>query len=361
MSVNPSVAPAIWFPTVRAGTGTDVFTERLVAGLRDYGLRAEITWLPLRSEYAPWTVPIPRPPEWANVAHVNTWLHSRFLPKDLPVVATIHHAMHHPSVMAYKGIARAAYHRYWIAPNERRVLRRADKSVAVSEFVAETARCALLDVPMQVIYNGVDSDKFRPGNRQRELGEPFRLLFVGSWKKLKGVDLLAPIMRELGDDFELRYTGGPSADSDKVDLPANMRDIGRLHGEGFVISAMQNADALLFPSRSEGHPLVVIEAMACGLPVIATRGSSLVEVIEDRVTGTLCAEGDVSAFAKACRDLASAKRGNESQPKMSRDYAARNYSIEQMVDSYLGIYRKLSEARTSPGRGLSPSDPPECP
>jgi len=361
VSVNPSVAPAIWFPAVRAGTGTDVFTERLVAGLRDYGLRAEITWLPLRSEYAPWTVPIPRPPEWANVAHVNTWLHSRFLPKDLPVLATIHHAMHHPSVKAYKGNTRAAYHRYWIAPNERRVLRRADRVVAVSQFVAATARQYLLETPTQVIYNGVDTDKFTPRNHQRNLGEPFRLLFVGSWKKLKGVDLLAPIMRELGDGFELRYTGGSSTDPHKVDLPANMRDIGRLPGEESVVSAMQEADALLFPSRSEGHPLVVIEAMACGLPVIATRGSSLVEVIEDRVTGTLCAEGDVSAFAKACRDLASAERENESLPNRPRDYATRNYSIEQMVDSYLDIYRKLSEARTSPRREPDPSDRPECP
>lgn len=37
--------PAIWFPTVRTGTGTDVFTERLIAGLNERGIRAEITWL----------------------------------------------------------------------------------------------------------------------------------------------------------------------------------------------------------------------------------------------------------------------------------------------------------------------------
>ena len=67
-----STAPAIWFPTVRTGTGTDVFTQRLVADLSKRGVRAEITWLPLRAEYAPWTVPIPQPPAWATVAHVNT-------------------------------------------------------------------------------------------------------------------------------------------------------------------------------------------------------------------------------------------------------------------------------------------------
>lgn len=42
--------PAIWFPTVRTGTGTDVFTERLVKGLNEQGIKAEITWLPLRAD-----------------------------------------------------------------------------------------------------------------------------------------------------------------------------------------------------------------------------------------------------------------------------------------------------------------------
>jgi glycosyltransferase involved in cell wall biosynthesis len=351
--------PAIWFLAVRTGTGTDVFTERLAKGLAGRGIRNEVTWLPLRAEYAPWIVPTPQPPEWADIVHVNTWLHSHFIPSDLPVVATIHHAMHHPSVKAYKGTARAAYHRYWIAPNERRILRRADKIIAVSEFVAEAARRTLLDVPLQVIYNGVDIKKFRQGNRQRKPGEPFRLLFVGSWKRLKGVDLHAPIMRELGNDFELRYTGGPFASPDKAGMPSNMQDIGRLYGEESVVSAMQDVDALLFPSRSEGHPLVVIEAMACGLPVVATRGSSLVEVVVDGATGMLCAEGDVNAFTEACRRLANAGRGYESLSNSSRAYAVRNYSIEQMIDSYIAVYRKLFESRRRGHEFCTPGRP-EC-
>ena len=45
--------PAIWFPAIRTHTGTDVFTERLVEGLNKQGIKAEITWLPLRAEYLP--------------------------------------------------------------------------------------------------------------------------------------------------------------------------------------------------------------------------------------------------------------------------------------------------------------------
>lgn len=333
--------PAIWFPTVRTGTGTDVFTERLVAGLQRRGVRAEITWLPLRAEYAPWTVPVPRPPAWATIAHVNTWLHSRFLPKHLPIVATVHHSVHDPDSKAYKGVARAAYHRFWIAPNERRVLRRADHVVAVSRFVAEATKQTLLDVPMRVIYNGVDTDKFRSGNRQRRPGEPFRLLYVGSWMARKGVDLLAPIMRELGDGFELRYTGGKAAERDKPGMPTNMHDTGRLKSDEAVVEAMQDVDALLFPSRSEGFGLVAAEAMACGLPVIATRGSSLVEVVENGVTGILCPRDDVARFVAGARTLKKDPERAHRMAEAARAVVLARFARGDMIDAYVKLYRAL--------------------
>ncbi len=334
-----SSQPAIWFPTVRTGTGTDVFTERLVAGLQARGLRAEITWLPLRAEYAPWTVSVPKPPEWANVCHINTWLHPRFIPRRMPVVATLHHSIHDPALRPYKGWLRAAYHRYWIVPIERRVLHRADQVIAVSQFVANMARQTLCDVPMQVIYNGIDIELFRPGSRARQPDEPFRLLYVGAWRYLKGVDLLAPIMRELGDAFELRYTGGPAAEKDKPSMPANMHDIGRLSGAE-VVAAMQNADAFLFPSRSEGLPLVAIEAMACGLAVIVSRASSLPEVVEDGFSGTglLCHGDDASPYVLAVRNLAGAPDVAVRMGQRSRARVQSDFSFVRMVEAYLYLY-----------------------
>jgi len=331
-------SPAIWFPTVRTGTGTDIFTERLVSDLRARGLRAEISWLPLRAEYAPWTVAIPEPPAWADIAHVNTWLHPRFLPRNLPFIATIHHSVHHPAARAYKGALRSAYHRFWIAPNERQVMRRASGISAVSQFVADTARRTLLDVPMRVIYNGVDTALFVPGSRQRKAGEPFRLLYVGSWMARKGVDLLAPIMRELGEGFELHYTGGPATAQDKPSQPPNLHDIGRLRGDAAVVAAMHTADALLFPSRSEGFGLVAAEAMACGLPVIATRGSSITEVVQDGMTGLLCPQDDVQAFVLAAQKLAADKALQANMADAARQSVEQRFSTEIMLDRYIHAY-----------------------
>lgn len=337
-----SKQPAIWFPTVKTNTGTDVFTERLVKGLNQQGIKAEITWLPLRAEYAPWTVPVPKPPLWANIAHVNTWLHSRFLPRQLPVIATLHHSIHDPALHPCKGFARAAYHRWWIAPNERRVMQRANRVVAVSQFAADTARKTLVDVPMEVIYNGIDTQQFRPPPGERTPHQPFRLLYVGSWKALKGVDLLAPIMRELGNRFELRYTGGSAAEDDKSDMPANARDLGLLQGADAVIAAMQDADAFLFPSRSEGFPLVAIEAMACGLPTIASRCSSLTEAIEDRASGILCTQDDTAAMAAACREMADDQAAYMRMAATARARVLKDLSTDKMVDAYMQIYASVT-------------------
>ncbi|MCL1477300.1 glycosyltransferase family 4 protein [Marinobacter sp. M3C] len=326
--------PAIWFPTVRTNTGTDIFTQRLVKGLKDRGIRAEVTWLPLRAEYAPWTVRAPKPPEWATVVHVNTWLHPRFIPKTLPAIATIHHAVHHPDALGYKGWLRAAYHKHWIAPMERRVMRRARKVIAVSQFVADTAKKTLVDVPMQLIYNGIDTDIFTPGTRVRLPEEPFRLLYVGSWKALKGVDLLAPIMSELGDTYELHYTGGPTSKKDKATMPPNMRDIGRLNGDAEVAKAMQNADALLFPSRSEGFGLVAAEAMACGLPVFASAGSSVIEVIDHKKNGYLCKRDSIADFTRAIRHLASNDSLRRKMSSSARLSAKNRFSENIMLSAY---------------------------
>src|SRR5690606_39712964 len=111
------------------------------------------------------------------------------------------------------------------------------------------ARESLCDVPIDVVYNGVDTSNFTPGVSVRDPAQPFRLLYVGSWIPRKGVDLLPHIMRELGDEFELHYTGGADAELDKARMPKNTLDLGKLD-ERRVAECMRSADALILPTRS---------------------------------------------------------------------------------------------------------------
>lgn len=334
-----STLPAVWFPNVRAGTGTDVFTQQLCDGLNERGIRAEITWLPHRAEYLPWTVPVPKPPAWANLVHVNTWLHERFIPGDLPVVATLHHSIHDPALRPYKGFLRAAYHDKWIAPIERRVMQRAQRVIAVSQFAADMGRKTLCDVPVEVIHNGIDTARFKPPSQERVPGKPFRLLYVGSWMSRKGVDLLAPILWELGDEFELRYTGGVSAERDKSNMPLNMYDIGRLDG-GEVAGAMQQADVFLFPSRSEGFGLVAVEAMACGVPVVGFKGSSISEIVDSGRSGILLQRDDIDGIVSAVRRL---KKDVDLWRQMSEAAVrrAKIFDVCAMMHMYIETYQSL--------------------
>ena len=117
----------------------------------------------------------------------------------------------------------------------------------------------------------------------------------------------------------------------------NMHDLGRL-SETEVVQAMQNADAFLFPSRSEGFGLVVAEAMACGLPVIGIQGSSVAELVTQGVTGRLCAHDDVLGMAEAARGLAGQRRLLAAQSLAARETAETRFEIQLMLDAYINTY-----------------------
>lgn len=332
---------AVWFPAIRARSGADVFTERLCTALNAHGIRAAITWLPLRAEYAPWSVPVPKPPDWATVAHVNSWLPQRFWPSDLPVVCTLHSCVHDPALTPFKRPLQRLYHRFWIERVERAALTRAQHVVAVSHYTARMAAAAFGRQQISVIPNGIDTAFFTPVVRT-EPHTPFRLLYVGNWNRLKGVDMLGPIMTALGAGFALYYTADRSGRHNCYPLPGNCYCLGRLNAEA-LHQAYQQADALLFPSRLEGFGLVAAEAMACGLPVIAARSSSLPEVVEEGKTGLLRAVDEVDQFVAAARLLATDRGLWRRMRQAARERVETRFSEHQQVNRYLRVYTDLTD------------------
>lgn len=332
--------PAVWFPAIKTGTGTDVFTERLCEGLRESGLRAEVTWLPPRAEYLPWAVPLPAAPKWANIAHVNTWLHLRFVPTHLPVLATMHLCVHDPSLKQYKSYVQSFYHRHWIRPLEAAMLRRATRVIAVSKYTARRTLEMFGDGGISVIHNGVPIKKEADPRREaRHLHTPFRLLYVGNWSLRKGIDLLSPIMESLGEGFELWYTADSRNSHQNVSLPRNCKCIGRLAGDKLE-RFYREADALLFPTRLEGFGLVAAEALMAGLPVIASNCSSLPEIVKDGESGILCPPGNVAAFVRAIRDVSDAKVWASMGEKAAR-LAKVEFNLERMVEKYIEEYNRV--------------------
>lgn len=84
--------------------------------------------------------------------------------------------------------------------------------------------------------------------------------------------------------------------------------------------------------------------MACGLPVICTNGSSLMEVVQGGVTGYLCSQDDVAAFAQACRQLGQNPQVQAVMQNKVREWVVQSFTIETMLQSYCSTYQKLCNA-----------------
>jgi glycosyltransferase involved in cell wall biosynthesis len=332
--------PAIWFPTIRTGTGTDIFTIRLVKALNRRGIQSDITWLPHRAEYAPWSVTRPLPPPWANVVHINSWLPQKFIPKNLPLVATSHGCVHDPLFAPYKNLIRKLYHRVWIRHCEAKNIARAFTVTAVSHYTAEQTMQIFGRSEIEVIYNWIDTKVYTPSLRQHP-HIPFRLLFVGKPSRRKGCDLLPLIMERLGPEFELRYTGFPQ-DLGVKKLPDNIISIGHLTNEISLIEAYRDADALLFPSRLEGFGLVMLEAQAIGRPVIASNGSSLPEVAKHDQSGLLCPLDDTEAFANAARTLRESPKRWRQMCEQAAARANNNFAEKPAIDAWIDLYDRIT-------------------
>jgi len=235
---------------------------------------------------------------------------------------------------------------------------RADRVFTVADSIAEHLRRLGATRPIRRIGNGVDLDRFyqesRPEARRRlALDETANVLItVGGLCERKGfhrvIEILPRLQAEFGDVHYL-VAGGPSPEGDWSDrLQAQARAAGvsdRVHFLGplapealrWVLSA---ADLFVLATRNEGWANVLLEAMACGLPVVATDVGGNAEVICNTSLGSLVPFGDVDALSDA---IAGALRRDWDRASI-RAYAAEN-DWQRQVDALIGEFRALSRCR----------------
>jgi glycosyltransferase involved in cell wall biosynthesis len=158
---------------------------------------------------------------------------------------------------------------------------------------------------LRIVHCGVDPARYRGPSAPSDAG--LRLLFVGRLAAVKGLRVLfEALTRARGAGVSLTVIGdGP----ERAHAEAEAERIGDISLIGYqsqdaVAKAFADADALVLPSFAEGVPVVLMEAMAAGLPVIATRVGGVGELVQDGVSGLLVAPGDVDALHDAIMALA---------------------------------------------------------
>jgi glycosyltransferase involved in cell wall biosynthesis len=104
--------------------------------------------------------------------------------------------------------------------------------------------------------------------------------------------------------------------------------------------ALGDADLFLLPSETESFGLAALEAMACGVPVIASAVGGLPEVIPEGEVGFLCPLGDVEAMAVAARRLLGDAALHRRLSRAARRLAETRYRVEPAVDRYVTVYRR---------------------
>ena len=334
----------IWLPAIRGGSGADVFTFRLCQAIRREGLDAEISWFPRIYELFPFLLRRVSPPRGTTIIHANSWNAFAFKRKSIPLVVTEQLGIFDRAAQGHKSLPQFIYHETVIRQFVKASFRVASAATAVSDYTALGLQRSLGINSAKVIYNSVNTETFAPSSeRETNHSGRFRLLFVGNPIRRKGADLFAPIMRALGPKFELYFTAGRRQLSPR-DVTSNMFPLGRITNDVDLVKLYQRSDALLFPSRFEGLPIAVLEAMACAKPVIAANTSSLAEIIDDGVNGILCPSDDTDAFVAACRRLADERQICNRYGRAARECVKLRFSEDVVVHQYIDLYHRISSS-----------------
>jgi glycosyltransferase involved in cell wall biosynthesis len=222
-------------------------------------------------------------------------------------------------------------------------LKKAHRVTAVSKFTAGLVRKDLAFLrPIKIIYNGVDSEFFRPKPSPRSDYGEIRVFFSGNLNRRKGAPWLAAIANRLQENVHIYFTHGLRT---RNTLPHhdNLKPIGPVPFQE-MSTRYHQMDVLLMPTVREGLSLSVLEAMSSGLPVIASDCSSLSEQIDNGRGGFLCPIGDVDAFADRINFLAESPKLRREMGEYNRAKVEKYFTLERMIKEYKNLFEEVLSA-----------------
>ena len=319
-----------------------------------------------------------------HAAYFDLWMLPRFS-QQLPVILTLHDAWllsghcshsftcdrwktgcgHCPDLTIPPSVRRDATAYNWRRKQE--IFARSQLYIATpSHWLMNKVQESMLSpgvIEARVIPNGVDLRIFLPGDMQAArtaLGIPQEakvLLTTGvmirrnRWKDYTTLkDAVALAANQLPDQDVLLIILGEDAPPERIDR-MEIRYIPYQNAPRIVADYYKAADIYVHAARADTFPISILEAMACGIPVVATAVGGIPEQVEDSRTGFLVSIGDAQALASRITQLLSIESLKKEMGLRAVERARRHYDFDQQVDAYLGWYEELLLERKE-GMGL---------
>lgn len=228
-----------------------------------------------------------------------------------------------------------------------------DSTTTLVTFVSKGARDRYQRVgavsPEKSVHvpNGIDTEMFEKESEGSEINEEFVWITVGNLQEQKGHEVLleaVSILSNSNDDFRVNIIGEGELRShlestaQKLSVSIITNFMGRVDS---IPPHLNNATAFVLPSLWEGFGLVVGEAMACELPVVATDTSGPSEIIVDGETGFLAERGSPEDLASQMKKMMQLSLNERAAfGAQGRQRIKNKYSIEQTVSKWIDIYEK---------------------
>ncbi len=262
-----------------------------------------------------------------------------------------------PEPMPRKPIGKLRDHLYYLLDSV--AARMAGATVCyVTEGLLDYYRHAHAGLPVMVIPNGIGSIDPCHLRRPPEIREGrFNVVIVGRLDAVKGhhVAIEAIASKGIPADLDLYIVGVGPRESELRALAAAHGITDRVHFLGFrrnVYDYMAHCHALLMPSLHEGLPYTLLEAMALGTPVIASRVGGLAEVLQDGVTALLAPPRDATALVRAIITLYDDSEFRHHLAENAKRLQHSQYSLEAMAEHYLRVYQGLQLTANPPSAPL---------
>ena len=284
----------------------------------------------------------------SDIIHIHGRLTARLISKfklRKPVVYTLHDQS--PFTGAFRGLERLVRMMAYLT-QEYRTVRRVDHVIAVSRRVYREL-VEWMKIPeerVSRIPNGVDKEFFKPSKTKK----PY-VLFVGRLTKRKGVDVLLRSFAGIANTFREVRLIIVGEGEEKERLIELTKRLGIHNRVAFLMNIPRHmlqrlyADASIFvlPSRGEGLPLSLLEAMASGCAVVATKVSGVVDVVKHGYTGLLVELDNMEQLAQALEQLLSDPNLRKKLSINARKLVENEYSWNRVAKKTIEVYKKVLE------------------